>query len=326
MKNADVILNQTFWVGVTPMISDKMIEFGKLGDKITFLNGLDAIMTNKQEVAAKDMERQLLGNGLGTITLVNGAVSASTSVVVDQATLLRPNMVVDIFASIGGAKEASAVTISSVTASTNTVVFASAITCSDDAVICRVGVLDNYPAEGKELTGYQKWVDTTTNGNTYLGVSRVTYPQWQGNVISSATDISHDLLQQLHDRIFKIGGVKPDTLISNLGQYRKFSNTELQKTRYEPGTVKAGVTKLMWGDLTWLRNIDFPLNEVAMLSKSQIKKYQTRDLHLMNEDGNQFVRKSGYPVYEGCYIHYGNVATLKPNAHGRYLLLNEPTF
>jgi len=27
MKNADVILNQTFWVGVTPMISDKMIDY-----------------------------------------------------------------------------------------------------------------------------------------------------------------------------------------------------------------------------------------------------------------------------------------------------------
>lgn len=297
-------------------------------DKVAFAKGLDAQQKDNSARMYVDVNRQSLGNGIGYITLANGAGSPSTSLVVDNALPFRRGMRIDVYASLGGAKEVDGVQITAVNYATNTLTIPSS-TWSDNALVCKKGKLAGVTsqANAKEMMGWQGICDTTTYGSTFEGLSVSTNPEWVGNVIdASNSPVSQDFLQQSYNRTAVIGGMKPDTLMSNYGQARVFLNTELQKTRYEPGTIEGGNVVLKWGTLEWIVDHTYPTNEVGMMSIKKIEKFQTRDIHLSNLTGQTLYQIVGKDAVGGYYAWTGNIGTWKRNAHARLINLTEPTF
>lgn len=306
-------------------VSGQVIRLSE-SDKVAFAKGLDATMNDNSARMYSDVNRQSLGNGVGIITLANGAGSPSTSLVVDNALPFRRGMRIDAYASLGGAKEIDNVQITAVDYPTNTLTIASS-TWSDNAIICKHNKLAGVTslANAKEMCGWQGLCDTTTWSSTFEGLSVTTNPEWKGNVVDASTSpISQDFMQQSYNRTAIIGGIKPDRLLSNYGQARVFLNTELQKTRYEPGTVEGGNVVLKWGTLEWLVDHTYPLGEVGMMSTKHIEKFQTRDVHLSNLTGNTLYQVVGFDAIGGYYAWTGNIGTWKRNAHARLINLTEP--
>jgi hypothetical protein len=182
-------------------------------------------------------------------------------------------------------------------------------------------------ANAKELMGLQGIIDTTTFSTVFEGVDRTVYPQFQGNVIDAGGAlVSHDFLQQCLNRTAMVGGLEPTTLRTNYGQARNFMNTELQKTRYEPGTIDAGVTKLSWGKYQWDVDHTCPLFTVFFINKEYFEKFEVEDLSLSNLPGNSLYQMQGTDSIGGYYVYNGNIGTWKPNAHSKGINLLEPRF
>jgi len=307
-------------------VSGQVIRLSE-NDKVAFAKGLDATQKDNSARMYSDVNRQSLGNGIGYITLANGSGSGSTSLVVDNSLPFRRGMKIDAYATLGGAKEIDGIEITAVNYATHTLTLASAQTWSDNALICKKNKLAGVTsyADAKEMMGWQGICDTTTYSSTFEGLSVSANPEWVGNVIdASNSPVSQDFLQQSYNRTAIIGGVKPDTLMSNYGQARIFLNTELQKTRYEPGTVEGGNVVLKWGTMEWIVDHTYPIGEVGMMSMKHIEKFQTRDIHLSNLTGQTLYQIVGKDAVGGYYAWTGNIGTWKRNAHARVINLIEP--
>lgn len=309
-------------------ITGTAIELSE-SNKQAFMASVDAQQKDNFSRMMSDLNRQCLGKETGQISLVNvaGGLINSTALVVDNARLFRAGMKIDVFASIGGAKQIDGVSISAVTYSTNTLTLASNQSCDDNAIVVKKGVLDGVGSGYKELVGLQRICDTTTYGATFEDIAVASYSEWQGNVVDAGVaPVSQDLLQQTADRNTVVGGSKADFMISNTGQARTFLNTELQRTRFEPTKVLGGHTILKWNDMEWLIDKDYDLNEVGMYNMEYVQKYQSRDPHLAQHDGKILQRIGGFDMVAGYYVYYGDIGSWKRNAHARLINLTEPTF
>lgn len=311
-------------------VEGSLIALSEGGDKVAFGSAVENIMQSVAKRFTSDVNRGALGKGTGQLSLANGAGTAATALIVDNAIPFRRGMVLDSFVSIGGAKEIGAVTPATITAvdyTTNTLTITPAQTWSDNSIIVKNKVQDGAPVGGKEVTGLQAICDTTAYSTTFESLVVASNPEWVGNVIdASGAPISHDLLRKSLARGRTIGGASPTNLISNEGQARNFENTELQKTRYEPTKIDAGVTTLRWNELEWMIEKDYDLNEVGMYDMENVFKIQTKDIHLNKLKGSDFYQISGKDAISGYYSYYGNMGTWKRNAHIRLTNLAEPTF
>lgn len=326
-------------VPVGTQIKDKLVVWpfqvsGKLirqseTNKQAFAQGLDAQQKDNLSRMNMDLERQAWGTGTGQITLANGLGSGATALIVDDVTGFRQGMYIDGFASLGGAKEIDGIKISAVNITTNTLTLATASTWSDNAIICKKGVCNGVTslANAKEITGWRAICDTTTYSTTFENVVTSTYTDFRGNVIdASSAPVSQDFLQRAQDQTVIKSGMKPNKLVSNHGQARNFKNTEIQKTRYEAGEVKAGAVKMMWNDMEWVVYHTYPRGEVGLMNTEYIEKFQCRDVHLSDLPGYSLYQIVGKDAIGGYYAYEGNLGTWKRNAHTRIINLSEPTY
>lgn len=307
-------------------------------DSTAFIKGLDAQQQDNLGRMYSDLNRQSWGTGTGQMTLANGAGVTTTSLIVDNPFLFRQGMLIDLYATIGGAREVNGALITGINYTTATLTLATSgypgtgsapFSWSDNAIICKHDVMEGVTsqANAKELMGWQGICDTTTFSTTFEGVSVATYSQWQGNVVSaSVAPVSQDLLQRTFNRGAIIGGQKPTKLVSNYGQARTFLNQELQKTRYEGGEVDAGNVVLKWGTMEWMIDWTYPLNELAMMVEDQIEKFQTKDVGLADLSGMSLYQIVGKDAVGGYYVYQGNIGTWKRNNQNRLIDLTEPTF
>lgn len=301
-------------------------------DKQAFGRAMDRVMKNRYAVAFYDMERQWMGTGTGQISLANGSGSAATSLIVDDPTGFRVGMYIESFATLGGSKEigvSNACRITAINLSTNTLTITPAQTWSDNSIICKKGKLDGVTslANAKEMMGIQGMVDVSTYSTTFESVDTTTYAQFTGNVVSAGTaPISHDFLQRVHNRVAIVSNSEPNMLLSNYGQARNFLNTELQKTRYEPGEVKAGATVLKWGKYEWMINNNCAQGVVFFLNMDEVSKYQTDALKLADLPNYSLFQVQNKDAVGGYLVYQGNGGTWARNRHGKGTDLTEPTY
>lgn len=312
-------------------ITGKVIRLSET-DKVAFAKGLDAQQQDNLGRMYSDLNRQGWGTGTGQIDTAVGTGSGATALIVNNPFVFRVGMILDSYASLGGAKEIGAVTgatITDINYSTATLTITPAQTWSNASIIGKRNVLNGVTSlsNAKELTGWRAICDTTTFSTTFEGVSVSTYGQWKGNVVSAGTaPVSQDLLQRAYNQSAIIGGEKPDMLVSNHGQARTFLNTELQKTRYEGGEVDAGNVVLKWGTMEWMVDWTYPITELGMMVKNGIEKFQTNDVKLSDLPGQTLYQVVGRDSIAGYYVYEGNLGTWKRNNQTRLTALTEPTF
>lgn len=309
-------------------ITGKVIRLSET-DKVAFAKGLDAQQQDNLGRMYSDLNRQAWGTGTGQITLANGAGSGATALIVDDPFSFRTGMLIDSYATLGGAKEINGATVTAINYSTKTLTITPAQTWSDNSVVGKKNVLAGVTslANAKELTGWRAICDTTTFSTTFQGASTTTYPQWKGNVVAAGTaPVSQDLLQRTYNQGAIIGGATPNTLISNHGQARTFLNTETQKSRYSDGEIDSGHVTLKWGTMEWMLDHTYPIEELGMMVKEGIEKFQTNDVKLSDLSGQSLYQIVGRDAVGGYYVYEGNLGTWKRNEQNRLTELTEPTF
>lgn len=282
-----------------------------------FASGLESEFEDKLAAFKKDLNRQSFGTGSGKLALVNGALTASTALVVDTPGVqyFFPGMKIDIFNSAGTVKQASAVTVSSINESTNTITLASTVTCDDNGIIVKDKVKDNAASDGKEIMGLYGISDDGTEFTTFQNLSRSTYDIWKGSITdASGAVITNDLLQRAIDKGERRSGRKIDTIFSHRNQRRQYLNLVTPAKRFQgDAKMDSGMPGgLEWNGMIWNVSHDCQRDTIYAFPKKDVQKFESHPIKLDDTEGKTLHRISRTDTFEAYYKHYGNIGTKYP--------------
>lgn len=292
------------------------------GNEKAFMSGLDREMKEALTMAKKDKNRQLFGSALGQLCLVNGALVASTALVVDTpgAQYLFPGMRIDIWSAVAGTLEASNVKISSISDDELTVTLATAVTVSNNSIICRAGVLTGVTSvdDAKEVMGLEGISDDNTLFTTFQGLSRATYPVLNGSITdASSASLTSDLLQRGIDKAERRSGKTVDIIVSHRNQRRQYLSLAVPQKRFMSDKLDLGFQVLEFNGMPWLVSHECQRANVYTYNKASVRKFVTMGLKLDDTGGQTVTRIPRTDTFESYYKSYDAVGSYQPNAVGR---------
>jgi len=236
LQNAQINMATNYMVG---QITGRVIRTS-YSDNAAFENALAEEIEFGLTDFATEIGRQLYG-GVGQLTTVNGATTASTSVVVNSTQYLGVGMYVEFWngATNQTANDAGLPTgqtgtaIVSITNATNTIVVTTAQTLATADAVARAGSNTSATAT-KELNGLDVTIDDGTDypGLNYFGVNRSTTPILYGNRTNIAGSLTETLMQTAFDNARQIGGGIIDAIFTDYGTRRTYSGLLTSLKRY----------------------------------------------------------------------------------------------
>lgn len=243
LANAKINMSSNYMVG---QITGRVIR-SSYGDDAAFENALEEEIRFSLTDVPNEIGRQLF-NGVGQLTTVNGAVTASASVVVTNTQYLAVGMYVEFWngATNQTTNDAGLPTgytgtqITAINNGTNTITVATAQTIATGAAIARAQSNTSATAT-KELVGVDTIIDDGTDypGLTYFGVNRATYPILYGNRVNAAASLTENLMQQAFDAARQVGGGIIDLIITDYGSRRTYTNLLTSNKRYPVEGINA---------------------------------------------------------------------------------------
>lgn len=323
---------------IRPKILTDTIQFSGLsleiakGNEEAFANNLTFQTDEALRDAFKELNGQLFRDGSGLLTLVNGAVVASKTIVMDSVQYLRQFERIDIFdAATDTIKEANGVQILDINPITNTITVDIPVTVDDNAFVYRQFVHDQAPVDGKELAGLRLAVDDGTVSASYEGILRTgvgSFPNWRGIIVNAgAVNLTNDLLQRTIMRLKVAGAPEPDILVAHPQQTRKYLDIVTPLKRFDKTqTLDSGYTSLEWNGRAWMEDTDCPYDVVYFMNKSYFRKYEVHSLKLDDQSGQTLKWNPGFDSFIAYLKYYGNLGSQRPNALARLENLVVPTF
>ncbi|MDX1902086.1 MAG: phage major capsid protein [Gammaproteobacteria bacterium] len=285
---------------------------------------------------AKDLNQQTYRSGLGIIAKVNGTVTASTSIIVDNGiiTHFRPGMKIACYN--GSTLEANR-TVTNVNFNTLTVTVDSACTLTDNDNIYRiVGNVDTKtgaPTDGKELTGLPMVTDDGTLAAAYEGITRSSYPQFNGIALDkNSANLSDDMLESLRSNILEQSGTDvtggSHKIFTSPRQFRKYMQITIPQLRFDvDGKLDSagGKATKTWMDLEWIEDTDCGFDEIYMLDMNDVKKYVLYDIKYEDQFGGGVMKWNGKDATVAYSVSMVNIGSEMPNRSARLFDLAYPS-
>lgn len=283
-----------------------------------FVSGLDDEFSDALAMFKKDENRQAFGDGTGVVALVNGALTASTALVVDNPGVqyFFAGERIDVFTA-AGVLEASDVGIASIAESTNTLTLDTAVTVADNSEVFRQGVRLNEPTDGKEMMGLLGISDDSTLFTTFQGLSRSTFGTFIGSITdASSAQITNDLLQRAIDKGERLSGRNIDKIVSHRNQRRGYLNVVTPQKRFNSNQMDSGYVKgsLDWNGMNWEVSHDCQRDIVYAWPTEMVRRYESHPLKLDDTEGHTIHRIPNTDTFEAYYKHYANIGTRHPSS------------
>jgi len=290
------------------------------------------LLKDTKEGLALFTGRQCWGDGQGTLGLVNGAAAAGLGVVtVDSAYgvlwgslatnttyLFRRNMFIQFGAenNAGAGYKVTSTTGTTVTF-TPVLIGAGAV---DNAKITSLGSAD------LELSGWLKMVGTSSfmtavlglANDTYNGIDRSDYPEWEGTVINASAALSLTNIRTLKDTMFKrVNDEVGNLSINSTEVIRDFEALLVANQRFVPATkLSAGATTLEHDGLAFTKDAKAPVKCLNIADTRNIAWAETGPPHWLR-DGNGIMRVvAGRDALEGLLKWYADLDCDEPRRQG----------
>lgn len=308
-------------------------------DAGAFLRVLKAEIDGATLDLKKDVARQLYGDSTAAIATVNSLTSGGgTATVTLTLTSAEPidkgQFYVGMNVDIGSLANpvlrnpsSSYGTITTITASSNTLVIASASggnfgTPANGDLIFRQGNATTSSAN-YEMTGLRGIVSTSA-GVIVGGLNPATAGNevWE-NVRATAASVSQDAMQQLWSRVRRTSGDTPSLIVGSYGMRRQYFNTLSPQIRYasSPTKLAGGFEALDFNGLPLVADHECPYGNFYFLNEKHLKIYAINaqggtDFAWMNLDGDVLLRIANQDGYEAIMHRYMQLGTDMRNAHG----------
>lgn len=314
------------------------------GDDAAFENALAEEISFGLTDFASEVGRQLY-NGAGQLTTVNGAVTASTTVVVNNTQYLAVGMYVEFWngATNQTTNDAGLPTgqtgtaIVTVNNATNTITVTTAqASIATGAAVARAQNNTSATAT-KEFAGLDTMLDDNTDypGLAYFGVNRATYPVLYGNRFDAATALTEDKMQQAFDLARQVGGGIIDAIFTDYRSRRVYSGLLTSLKRYPLEGVQApefagGISVsrdlrtqlgegLSFSGASVIPSRQAPPKKMWMLDTSTFHIYQQSEIEwVMNGDSILHpMLTSGYDAYQFSLFYDAQFYCEAPNRNAK---------
>lgn len=293
-------------------------------DYQAFINVVDNEIKGLRRDLAVDMNRQIYGDGSGTLAVVAADNTADTTVVFDSVHWVDYGMIVTFldasasFAPITGATEVEVVAIDT---ATNTVTFGSAVTVATGDIIVRAS--NGATSYNKELTGLAAIVSAT---GTLHEIDPATTPVWAstevmlGSAGTPGTLTELDLIS-LVQKVDKQGG-DVDVFLASPGVYNAYWNLlqsfrQFTNTAALTGGQRSFTFEALGKPIRFVSDYAAPKGTLYALSSKELVMNQKKDWSWMDRDGSMWSRVADTDAYEARYYLYAELGTYRRNAHAK---------
>lgn len=283
-----------------------------------FASALDSEVEGIKNDVAKDQNRQVYGNGTGTIATVTA--DGANTVTVDYARRLQLGAQIDIIdgTTLGNPNPTVKVSNRQITAinlTTNVVTYNGADgTLVAGDVIVRTGNVN------REWTGLAKIANST---GTLYDIDPAVESVWAAEVDSNSgvnRALSEGLMINLADRIAMNGG-DTSVILTSLGVRRAYFNLLSQQREFSnTKEFTGGFTGLAFttdrGEIPVVSDPDCPPNTMYFLNEKEITLYREKDWSFMNRDGSMWQRVIGFDAYDATLYQYSEIGCHRRNSQG----------
>lgn len=304
-------------------------------DRGSFARPMEVEMSRITTDLKVDINRQLWGDGTGAICDVSASNSTTTipvgTLTAAERRQLRPGMTIDVGTSAGVMKNASAMTISSVTSSTIVVDAAPATATTASDFVYRYG------SYGNELTGLRKIV--AASGAVHnLNPSTTGAQDWKSVVVTSyGSVVTEDVVVATAQEVNSRTGQDVNLVVSNRGINRDFLALlqDLRRTNM-PADLNAGYKGV---DISWVGqgssgsttvalvwDADCPASSIFGLNTNHLFWHRASDWDFMDKDGAILSRDPNRTdSYTADLYCYADLGTDSRAAHFLIGGVTEPT-
>lgn len=297
-------------------------------DYQAFINVVDMEITGLKRDLAVDLNRQVYGDGSGTLAVVVDQPSATT-LEVDSTHFLQVGMTIDVADPSTGVKQqsgaASSIEITDIDEVNNVITvtgtlgtFTTNINANDILVRSSNGV-NNF---GKEWTGLGAIVKAT--GELHE-IDPDDYPTWKATEVSIAgaggapgTLTELDLIN-LVQKVDKQGG-DVDVMLASPGVYNAYWNLlqgfrQFSNTATLTGGQRSFTFEALGKPIKFVSDYAAPAGTLYALSSKEIVVNRKKDWAWMDRDGSMWSRVADTDAYEARYFQYSQLGTYRRNAH-----------
>lgn len=276
----------------------------------------------------KDLNRQIQGDGSGTLALVKTAgtvttleleyagASGGTSGEAGSRWITAGDLL-----NIGTAAQHAAgtpdnVTVSSVT-DKDTIVIGSTTVAEHDIIVLAGAAGLTYTSYNNEIQGLEA---AAAQSGTYQNLNLTNYPKLCMQTINNSgtnQTLTWELMQRAIDKAEEFGGGKIDLIVGHTSMRREILDMAKSDVRYIGGkNLDPGYT----GDLTFngiriLLTADMKYNRLYFLTRSTWTLYPLGTINWMDDDGSILSRVSGADAFEGLMRCYLNLSCDNPSAN-----------
>lgn len=280
----------------------------------------------------RDINRQLWGYGQGILCLVNGAVTASTTVPVDSpggfaytthgARFLK---VGDIVAFTDGSTISAVRTITAIASNLQSITVDSAVTLADNLYVVKAATTSstslNDTGYGKEVMGIPGMIDDGTYVATYFGNSRASYELLK----AYANNIGGALLLEDLQIAFDVADQRGNGNITSLWGHHSARKVYLdlltsirtyndEKALKPDGGFKGAGADITYAEVPFKVDRDCPFGFIYGLDDNFAFNYFATKGEWADDDGKILQRVSGVDAYEARFRIFDNYVHDKPNA------------
>lgn len=297
----------------------------------SFIDYVGEEMSRLKTDLAKDQNRQVYGDGTGTLAKVVTADTTSTVIAVDDVVYLGIGARIDILSqstlvnAVPTPRTSAYVTVTNVDEANNT------ITVSAEVGVLAVGDAivrsSRTASEGtnswnKEWNGFAKII--SDSGSLY-GIDPTQYPDWKSHVATPAdsggalTELDLDsVIQNVRRK-----GSKPSRIITTPGVYRAYWSALQGMRQYVNktdlnGGVGGGLSfTTPYGDIPMMTDFDAPKGVAWFPNDKEIALNTNVGWEWIDEQGATWQKIPGYDGFIAEMRNYSELTTYRRNAHGK---------
>jgi hypothetical protein len=290
----------------------------------SFINVVDNEIKGLKKDLARDLNRQIYGDGTGVLGTVK-TTATGTSIEFVDAHWIEPDMTVDVLLGsdlVDGTPTVknAGITVTAVNESTGVVTFSGSVTAVAGDVIVRGSNGSN--SFNKELTGLGAIVGT----GSLHGIDGATTPVWQstiktlGSVGTPGTLTEMDLISLVQNVDKKGGDV--DVFLASPGVYNAYWNLLQGMRQFTNGAGLTGgqrsfTFEALGKPIKFVSDYAAPKGTLYALSSSELVINRKRDWAWMDRDGSMWSRVADTDAYKATIFQYSEIGTYRRNAHAK---------
>lgn len=297
----------------------------------SFVDYVGEEMTRLKTDLAKDQNRQVYGDGTGTLAKVTAADTTTTVIEVDDLTYLSIGMRIDVLdeSTLGNAvptpQNTNYLIITGIDETNLEItVDASVAAVAIDDVLVRssrtsAGGTNSWK---KEWTGFKAII---ADSGTLYGIDPTVYPDWASTVLTPAsnqgvlTELDLDNVVQNVRR----KGSKPTRIITTPGVYRAYWNAleGMRQFVNKPdmnGGVSGGLSfTTPYGDIPMMTDFDAPKGIAWFPNDKELALNTNVGWEWIDEQGATWQKIPGIDGFIAEMRNYSELTTYRRNAHGK---------